>query len=269
MIEFNEVEVNEGPVRKLYTGVGVGVVVAINPNKAELEAMGFKPQQDPSYVSEDNGVRKVRMDVYLKMESGEISKMAFWIEDQPWISQAKGSRQFINAYGKTTWANDMSDLDSKEFFINEGTREAFKGEADFIDGFIRSWVRANYNNTTKTFSKILPDTKKFFNGDFSELQAVVEASKQSRGVRALFGVREVEKDGKVKYYQDVYTKHFERSTWTSLEKFAEMVNGEYTQFKSNYQNSLEFKEFVPGVITPEAEVKPTTPTNNTPVKSIF
>jgi hypothetical protein len=38
---------------KLYTGLGNMKVVAVNPSKDSLEQMGYKPQNDPVYLTKD------------------------------------------------------------------------------------------------------------------------------------------------------------------------------------------------------------------------
>lgn len=39
--------------RKLYTGVGLFKFLCVNPSKSKLEAMGYKPKEEPSYFGED------------------------------------------------------------------------------------------------------------------------------------------------------------------------------------------------------------------------
>jgi hypothetical protein len=56
---------------KLYTGLHNMKVVAINPTKAQLEEMGYKPQNDPVYLTVEEEVKKLRLDFHLHGESPE------------------------------------------------------------------------------------------------------------------------------------------------------------------------------------------------------
>lgn len=237
-IEFNSGSEQNVAVKRLYTGIMNGVVVAINPTKAELEALGINPKEEPVYNSENDGIKKIRIDCFISNpEHKLITKVSYWLEDRVSVGRTSGKTQFINQYGKTAWTMDQSDLSDNEYFIDEGTRPAFVGEELLVDKFLRAWTNAEFNTKDKKFSKILPNTAEFFRGDVSQLKNLVKPLADSgNGVRVLLGV----KDDK---YQDVYSKHIERPYQKSTNKFKDMLNGDYTQFKSDFNNSFEFMEY--------------------------
>ena len=71
---------------KLYTGLHNMKVVAINPTKDKLEEMGYKPQNDPVYLTVEGEVKKLRLDFHLLGDSPEgekiMTKVAFFLENQ-------------------------------------------------------------------------------------------------------------------------------------------------------------------------------------------
>ena len=83
-------------------------VVAINPTKEKLEEMGYKPQNDPIYLTTENDgpngekvVKKLRLDFHLIGQSpgGDkiMTKVAFFLEDQFRVNKdGTKSRIFLN-----------------------------------------------------------------------------------------------------------------------------------------------------------------------------
>lgn len=244
-IEFNTSDKEVIAVKKLYTGISNMLVVAVNPTMEEAAALGIKMQQEPIYVTEQDGVTSARIEFHLRNPEKNINtKVVYWLKDKNRVSKS-GKTQYINKYGKTAWATDKDALGANEYFINEGTREAFDGEEAFVDVFIRNWANAEFNTAAKKYSTILPETTKFFKGDFSELKNILKAIPHN-GVRVLLGV----KDGK---YQDVYTKHIERTYQKSNNAFIKALNDEYGQFKSEFNSDLELTEYTGTIVAPEKD----------------
>lgn len=245
-IEFNTSEKEVIAVKKLYTGITNMLIVAVNPSMEEANALGIKLQQEPIYVTEQDGTTSARLEFYLRNPEKNINtKIVYWLKDKNRVSKS-GKTQFINKYGKTAWAVDAEALGANEYFVNEGVRKAYDGEEGLVDTFIRNWVNAEYNTAAKKYSTILPDTAKFFKGDFSELKNILKAIPHN-GVRVLLGV----KDGK---YQDVYTRHIERTYQKSNNAFIKALNDEYGQFKSEFNADLELTEYTGTIVTPEKDV---------------
>ena len=87
---FNEI--------KLYTGVSLMKVVGICPTLAELNAVGFNFEKEPVYTSEENGIKKVRIDVVFKGDL-VLSKAAFFLQDKQRINKNGDKYEIINNYG--------------------------------------------------------------------------------------------------------------------------------------------------------------------------
>ncbi len=85
---------------KLYTGLANMKVVAINPTKAEMEAMGMKPQNDPIYLTQDQeGVKKLRLDFYLNHKTMNIrTKVSFFLEDKYRTDKDGKKAEWINNF---------------------------------------------------------------------------------------------------------------------------------------------------------------------------
>ena len=64
---------------KRYTGIGNVNVLAINPTKAELAKLGREVEEEPVYVTEKDGVKSIRLSLYVKpIEVDEILTMSFF-----------------------------------------------------------------------------------------------------------------------------------------------------------------------------------------------
>lgn len=228
-----------GDGKKLYTGLTNVLVKAVNPSMEELVAMGYNPQQEPSYLSKnDKGNDKLRLDFYVEnTETKFKSKISFWLENESRLSQ-KGMTQYIDDFNKAGWGD--SDKNGLPSFVDAATaREAFVGEEDLMN-FIYNWFNCGEGDVCKleTINAIV--TKQ----DIKELRQMIKDA-ATHGVRVLVGVT---KDNK---YQTIYTKHFGRPYQKSTTYFTKALEGKYGEFKANY--SLDWKEYTPGIITPDTE----------------
>jgi hypothetical protein len=223
---------------KLYTGLANMKVVAINPNKAQLEQMGYKPQNEPSYTStgEDNQ-QKVRMDFYLEGEAPDgnsiRTKLAFFLENVHRTNKEGNKGEWINNLGRTAWGTEEAPPAGFKWFDHETARPCKIGENE-IHLFLINWLNIQPGDEAK-----LDNFEALFLGNYSELLKLLAANPQNR-VRVLLGV----KDGK---YQAVYNRYFDRATnkkvnyWVShIEKQTEAG---YPP-KEDFQGDLTLKEWV-------------------------
>jgi len=244
---FNEI--------KLYTGINNMKVAAINPDKEGLEKLGYKPQNDPVYLTEgdEQDSKKLRIDFHLIGKSPEdskiMTKVAFFLENHPRLNRDGTKSEWINDFGRTAWSEEGNPDDAPAgltWFKHETARQAFTGEAD-LHLFLINWLNIGPDDEAK-----LDNFIGLFNGDYSELLGLLSGNKDNE-IRVLLTVR----DGK---YQSVYSKYFDRASnkrtnyWDSHIK-SQTSNG--YAIKEDYQNSFAFKEWTepaPGadIIKPDA-----------------
>lgn len=216
-----QVEVGEGMQRKLYAGAENFKVVAVNPTKAELEALyGREINFDPEYigttkVSDSDGEREVtqiRIDFYLSNEEDTVTtKLQFYVGDTHHKSQT-GKYKVINSFGKDTWL-DQDSIKSKQvpdnmsWYSADGVKVAKRGEVELIS-FLVNLLNLPFNldkvsDVSEAYAKIDKDEwVKIFNGDVSLLRSVVGSTNNKVGV--LLGVK-TKGDGKL--VQASYNRH--------------------------------------------------------------
>lgn len=230
---------------KMYTGVADFKVIAINPTKAELEAMGRKVQEEPTYItSTQEGGNKVRLDIYLKNDKME-TKLALFLEDSPRINKAGDKNEFINKFGQGTWGANAAEVIAKvsaksgtPWFKADGIRIAKVGEVGLTE-FIKQWANVAQGQVCQ-----LDTIEEIVRGNVKELKDLVPVMNSlNNGIKCLIGVVEKEYDGQVKQYQAVYSRCFMRPYQKNLSMFTKSLNDDYGEFKADYQNSLEFQEY--------------------------
>lgn len=181
---------------KYYHGFTKLKVLGVNPNKSELEAMGFKPKDEPNYMSND----KSRVTFYLKdTVTGVIYNYAFFVENTPVKSNNGEKYQYINAKGQSWWNTEPTPL--QQWQSTEGIRVAVKGEADLID-FVKVWLSAY-----KTAQFETEQLEAFAKGDVTSLKAMA-IENSDKLVGALVGIQQRED----KFYNKVGTFCGSKST---------------------------------------------------------
>ena len=156
----------EGGSFKRYIGVASVYVLAVNPDKAELEKLyGRTLDKEPEYIGETEvgpegnktKVPQVRLDFIVKVDSEKyldsqnqplefISKVSVFLGKSPRIGANSGKYQVIDKYGRTAWAT-VEDINAKRIpqytngpaNISEGYRAAYIGEEELI-GFLKAFL---------------------------------------------------------------------------------------------------------------------------------
>lgn len=221
-------EVGKESVYKVYTGLVDVKVIAVNPTKDELNALGVNIQSEPNYVDKsEEGNDKCRIDFWLHEEKLNIkTKVSFFIENKLNAVSQAGNMQFINDLGQSAWGKSVEEVknDSRyDWFKSETMRPAIPGEANLID-FIKAWLSIGRDAVAK-----IDNVVGLSKGDVSELKPLV-VNHKDRKVQVLFGAR----DG----YQAVYNRFFSRAGNRRLDYWNKNLDG--SQF--NYQNTLVLKE---------------------------
>lgn len=228
----SEQESSDGGVRRIWTGIENFKVRSVCPDLDELQKLYGENAKEETYVGvnkvDDKEYPQVRVTIHCDNapEEGEdkvTARPTFWISALNVESKEKGTKQYINAFGKTCWLSDddaAKKLDIYEIKGANGTyrwhgekmRPALRGEAEFIE-FVRALLNLNDDFDFKSgksnpdrmktalsmFS--MEDWKKVFDGNFTALKKAVETSNNKVGL--LLGAKKAD-EGKV--YQDVFTR---------------------------------------------------------------
>ena len=240
---------------KLFTGIHNMKVVAINPTKEKLEEMGYKPQNDPIYLTTENDgpngekvVKKLRLDFHLIGQSpgGDkiMTKVAFFLEDQLRVNKDGTKSEWINDFGRTAWSaegdpeNPPTEL---TWFKHETARRSHVGEAD-LHLFLVNWLNIGPDDEAKMDNFI-----GLFDEDYSEVQSLL-AGNIDNEVRVLLTVR----DSK---YQSVYNKYFDRASNKRTNYWDSHVKNQTANkypIKEDYQNSFAIQEWTEPAVKPDA-----------------
>jgi hypothetical protein len=223
---------------RLYTGITNMKVVAINPTKAKLEELGYRPQNEPVYVSEEDEVKKVRIDFLLACQGPNPddtvkAKIAFFLENKERQNQEGTKAEWMNNFGRSAWGTPDGPPTALKWFNAEGARPAKVGESDLYN-FILNWLNVNPNDEAR-----LEHFDALFAGNYAELQGLL-ASNPNNEVRVLLTV----KDGK---YQSVYNKYFDRATSKRLDYWEKHIKGQTEAGyppKDDFQASFAFQEWL-------------------------
>jgi len=238
---------------KLYTGLGNLKVVAINPTKQQLEEMGFKPQNDPVYLTtekvEDETVKKLRLDFHLQGDGpnkGEVikTKVAFFLEDQYRTNRDGDKAEWINDFGRTAWSLPGTPEEPPtglNWFDHETARRSHVGEAD-LHTFLINWLNIGPDDEAK-----MENFLALFEENYEEVRGLLSGNSDNE-VRVLLTVR----DSK---YQGVYNKYFDRASNKRTNYWDSHIKNQTSNgyaLKEDYSNSLAFQEWVETTVKTDA-----------------
>jgi len=187
------------------TGFFEGQVMAINPDREKLEKiLSTTLEKDPEYLGEDEGgVKKLNMSIWLKdVKTGEMKNVRFFLKDKPKQNTEKTKYQYINEVGATTWADKPENL--PDWFKARAYRKANEGEEEMYN-FMVNWL--NKLDTRDAGTVLSFEWKKLINGNVKEITEVM-GSEFEGTVVCLCVIRETEKDGEKKIYEQIYNREF-------------------------------------------------------------
>lgn len=239
-------ESTEGSVVKRYQGVGSVFVLAVNPNKAELEKLyNTQIENEPEYIGEvevgeegnKHKVQNVRLDFIVKTDPEKcggiefITKVAFFIRKEYRYNRDNTKVQVIDKYGRTAWvtieqakAHEIPMYKSGPANLDKDYRPCFHGEEE-LTNFLKAYlnipnVMKYVNNTWVMVDKPedcearLESISEYFKGNFKELRDAISLQPNNK-VKVLFGVRTTDDN---KQYQAVYTQMFLKNNITDYSK---------------------------------------------------
>ena len=242
---------------KRFIGVGSFKILAVNPNKAQLESIyGRTLDNEPEYLGETDVTidgktmrrKQIRIDFIIQTNPEKnngielIDKVSFFLVDAPTMART-GKVQVLNRYGESTYATpafvEQGTVDSQmSWFNTEGLKKAYSGEVELIS-FIKSWLgipirswRAD-GQTHEIENKddavaTLENVAKYFKGDITELKSLVKAMPEQM-VKILMGVKTTD-EGRM--YQNTFNRMFLKYRNTNYSRLASEVadaqaNGAY------------------------------------------
>ena len=212
---------------KRYTGVGTVKVIAINPDKEELEKIyGRQIDSVPQYVTKnEDGSTTSRIDFIVQADKEDnngisfITRATYFLRDTPIFTSDKGRMKVIDNYGNTSWATEKhlqeQELPIGELTLQKPFRPVMRGEEDLIK-FLKAWLYIpdlfKYDMANKSWVlnpkleghkekalAFIEKPKALFTGDFKEFKALLKEYGSNR-LKLLFGVR-ITDDNKM--YQDL------------------------------------------------------------------
>ena len=227
---FSHIKSSEEFVNKLYTGVTTAKVLAVNPTKEALEALGMNVQKEPVYAgTARTGEKQMRVNFLLAVNIGEdkpkLMNLSFFINDAFQKGSTSGKYQVIDKYGRTAWATE-SDIETHSIpqysngpaSIDKDYRKLYVGEAA-LEQFIRALLCLDdaeyYNSNTATrvvrtgkeledCEGTLEDVKAIIDGNINELKNIVKMAANNE-VKILLGVKN-NNDGR--QFQAIYADLF-------------------------------------------------------------
>lgn len=244
---FNSNDSNTAVVKegRLFTGLQNMKVIAINPNKAEMEAIGYNPKNEPLYTSlAEDGTKKLRLDFFLSgngINEGETvrTKIAFFLENKHRTNKAGTKAEWINDAARNAWGTIEAAPQELKWFDATTARPCKIGEAD-VHLFLTNWLNIQPGDEAK-----LDNFEALFDGNYSELRQIL-ASNADNEIKVLLTVR----DGK---YQSVYNRYFDRATnkrTSYWESHIKKQSEDGYPPKEDFSNSFIFQEWTePSVMT--------------------
>ncbi len=241
----------EGNAVKRYTGVAPVSILAVNPDKAELEKLyNTQLENDPEYLGEvevgedKHKVQNVRLDFIVKTDAEKCggieftTKIAFFLRKEYRYNRDQTKVQVIDKYGRTAWvtveqakAHEIPVYKNGPANIDKGYRPAYHGEeklTDFIKAYLNIPNVMKYVNNTwvmvdnpEDCEARLENIAEYFKGNFKELKDVI-ALQPNNKVKVLFGVSTTDDN---KQYQAVYNQMFLKNNITDYSKLDENLQG--------------------------------------------
>lgn len=184
-------------------------VILINPSVEEYkEVLNIELKEDSKATeylgeSKDEGNKTLRVDIWLEeVKHGEKFKVTFFLEDKEKENKDMTKKQYINAVGNCSWADDPNNL--PQWFRERDFRIANKGEEELYN-FMRTWLSELDYRAAETILQI--EWKRLMKGDVKDIRDQI-GGEWCTNIGALATVISKEHDGDMKEYQGVYSRGF-------------------------------------------------------------
>ena len=268
-------ESTEGASFKKYVGVASVKVLAVNPNKTELEQLlGHSIEKEPEYLSETSDEVKApqaRIDFYVAPDPNKylgadnkpletIIKVSMFIAKKYQVGATSGKAKILDIYGRSAWAT-KEEVATKAIpqyangpaNISNNYHIAYVGEEELLS-FIKTFLNVpgvdKWDNgkivgmidNPKDAEAGFDNIEDYFKGDFSELKKLI-ALQPNNKIKILFGVKTTDEN---KQYQVAYTRKFLNNRVTDYSKLDADVKA--AQDSGAYGNTVfectDFHEYI-------------------------
>jgi hypothetical protein len=169
--------------------------------------LGTELKEDSKAVeylgTNQDGNTTLRLDVWLEeVKSKDKFKVTFFLEDKEKENKDQTKKQYINAVGVCSWADDPNNL--PKWFADREYRVAYVGEEE-VYGFMRTWLgNLDYRDAETTLQL---DWNKLMKGNVRDIKSQVDGE-WCTNVVSLATIKTVIKDDESKEYQNIYNKGF-------------------------------------------------------------
>jgi hypothetical protein len=201
-------EVNSLPDYTKKIGLFEAKVIAVNPSAEEYkEMLGTELKEDSKAVeylgTNQDGNTTLRLDVWLEeVKNKDKFKVTFFLEDKEKENKDQTKKQYINAVGVCSWADDPNNL--PKWFADREYRVSYVGEEELY-GFMRTWLgNLDYRDAETTLQL---DWNKMMKGNVRDIKSQVDGE-WCTNVVSLATIKTVIKDDETKEYQNIYNKGF-------------------------------------------------------------
>lgn len=225
---------------KLYTGISNFRILAVNPNKEQLEKLlGIELQSEPKYRDLQMGDRTLNKLTFVLKETehgvGNIVRLEFLVSGNERLTQDGSKKQYTNKKGQFAYLANPEEANEEKWkwFSQEGMRPAFEGEEDLL-GFIQKFTNTPYDEECS-----LETGAAVGNLDLTEISEIVNALPDNE-VRCHLYVQLTDNGNA---YQKVYTKYFDVPYRKSKRWWNKNLEGEYTRIKNGVYEGLDYSEW--------------------------
>lgn len=214
-----------------YIGLGSSYVLAVNPNKAELEKIfGREVANEPEYVVDTENGKEARIHFIVRTDPEQCNgieitnRLMFTLQNSPAYTEDKSLVQVIDEFGNSTLATTEDTKTGKKILSKEGKekklgpkyRMACRGEADLV-AFLKKYLGVkdafNYIDGAWILKEKVDDfyfglehISDYFKGDFSELREALKMQPNNK-VKLLYGVRtSTDSNGNKREYQAIASR---------------------------------------------------------------
>lgn len=236
---------------KLYKGIAALNIVAVNPNKAEMESItGRSLDKEPEYVGKDDeGNDTVRITFWgktnpeAKVNNGieMTTSFTFNLTKRQKVGANSGKIQIIDKYGRTAWATkeeltnkSIPQYSSGPANISADYRPACDGE-EYLVNFLIKWLNIPAPSVYKdgkwvmkedpSDSEVSLNLGDLFKGNVKELSELVKLA-ANYAVKAAVGIRTTDEG---RQYQQVFIREFAKNGLTDYSKIDKAI----AEFKNN------------------------------------
>lgn len=273
----NYVKPIDGFERVLTIGKIKYMPIAVNPTKAELQALRdnrglnvFVPQDEPVYIgkqaidSTKPDDLKNYFDVTIYMQSyafpDTIERINYRVYDAGRKSST-GKFEVINAYGNTTWM-EKANIDSKkapvgmEWFVMDGIKYLRRGEGSLV-AFVRALRNLkNVQQDTADKEKLRSlfsddDIKKMLKGDIKNLKNIILEIPDAL-VTFVTGIRTNDSKKYQDFFRDLPMKSYIADSNSSDDYILKVIseaqeNGRYANTNFFLTSGLSGREYIEGM----------------------